>query len=111
MWYMKWRNYVEQNNQGVCPHCDAKVMDFLGPRSRLKSNFKNVLGYSLDSIKKDNITLLLECPECFEKSYFHVCPVWIKHYPWLKNIDTNKVLKGKARERECKKAMNQFKEG
>ena len=104
MWYCRWRNYIEQNNQGYCPHCGAKVMDFLGPSSNKKANFKNVLGYSLDSGKKGDITLLSECPKCFERSYFHVSPDWIEYYPWLKNIDTNKVLKGKARKAELRKA-------
>ena len=104
MWYCRWRDYIEQNCQGTCPHCSAKVMDFLGPNSEKRANFKNVLGYSLDSIKKGEITLLSECPKCFEKSYFHISPDWIEYYPWLKNIDTNKVLKGKARKAELQKA-------
>jgi ssDNA-binding Zn-finger/Zn-ribbon topoisomerase 1 len=113
MWYMRWRGYIEQNHQGTCPHCGAHVMDFLKSKSggRTEADFKNVLGYSLDSIKKGEITILLECLECFEKSYFHIWPYWIKDYPWLRNIDTGKVLTGRARTMEFKKAMRGTEKG
>ena len=92
MW-CDWRGYPEETSQGHCPNCNAITFPFylkwtgktfLG---RTKKDFKNVLGYSMDCRKKDNIILLLECPKCFEKSYFHVPTYWIEDYgKWLKEF-------------------------
>jgi hypothetical protein len=96
MWYLKWRGYVEEQWQGHCPYCDADTFPFLlkwvanRPVDHTKKDFKNVLGYSTDGSKgpeKDCI-ILLECPECFEKSYFHIGKWWVEKYKkWMKDID------------------------
>ena len=94
MWFFKWQGYPEQNYQGKCPYCNYEMFEFLKQdyrKERTEKDFKNVIGYSLDSNKNTRgkeIIILLECPKCFEKSYFHVDKSWIEDYgKWLKNID------------------------
>ena len=97
MMYMEWRGYTEQNCQGNCPHCDEKTFEFIriSKKDRTKKDFKNVLGYSLDCQKPGSIIILMECPECFEKSYFHAPKEWAWLYPFLKDIDNSNSDYGK----------------
>jgi len=52
-------------NQSMCPHCDLKAPD--GSFWRIKD--KGYIGYY--DFKQGEVAVCFECPECFEKFYYH----------------------------------------
>jgi len=82
-----------QDIQGQCPYCGHEFMDFLSKEFN-KSDFKDCIGfvdvdpsnYGVNHFPRENdLTIGFECPECFERSGFHVYKDWKDEYSkWIK---------------------------
>lgn len=66
----KGHNYIPSDradNQGMCPHCSCQAPDnFMFDAKRDKELF---IGYY--KVDEMNCIACFECPECFEKFYYH----------------------------------------
>ena len=72
-----WNSYIRQESQGYCEYCGYEFVGFLGKEKNKPRNFKHCLGFGSSSIPgRDKRVTIFECPECFEKTYFHVSENW-----------------------------------
>lgn len=87
-----WDSLIRQDCQGRCPYCGFEFVHFLGREKNRPENFKYCLGFGSSNIPgRDKFIILYECPECFEKSYFHIDEKWIYLYgEWI--VDNSEVL-------------------
>ena len=89
----QWQDY-----QGRCPNCGYVFLKFTYPEKK-KSDFKYCIGFvepmighygmpyvpDYDSMGKKKLVIGFECPECFEKSGFHVNQSWRQSWgKWIK---------------------------
>ena len=80
-----WNSYIRQEYQGHCVYCGYEFVHFLGKERNQPENFKHCLGFGSSNIPgRDKFIILYECPDCFEKTYFHVDENWLYLYgEWI----------------------------
>ena len=73
-----WNSFIRQDCQGRCTYCGYDFVNFVGREKNQPDNFKYCLGFGSSNIPgRDKLIILYECPECFEKTYFHVSKDWL----------------------------------
>jgi len=87
-----WDSYQRQELQGECVFCSYKFVDFFNRGKQQKEDFKYCHGFGQSRVKKDDLIIVFECPECFEKTYFHCNDNWYELYgEWI--VDESIFLK------------------
>jgi hypothetical protein len=72
-WGESYHPGIHRSNDWGCPQCNWSIVSLSAPHEGIR---ENLIGFSVNQpipSRRENIVgiLLFECPECFEKFWFH----------------------------------------